>query len=271
VTGLTPGDSYTFTVTATSAGGTSDPSAPSNPVTIDVSQAPQAPLIITSTAGIVGTDLALTTSGGSGTGAIGYTTADGTAAGCAVHESALSVTGAGTCIVTATKAGDGDYLPISSDRTTVTFTAVLIAQAITFTSTPPGPAVVGGPSYTVAATGGDSGNPVTFSLDKTSSGCALDDTTVTFPAAGTCVIDADQAGDDTHRPAPQQRQTFQVVTGSACSSAPFPDVAVSNAFCGDIAWLAGQGIAAGYADGGFHPTAPVSRQAMAAFLHRLPR
>ena len=42
-----------------------------------------------------------------------------------------------------------------------------LAQAISFTSTPPSPAVVGG-TYTPAATGGGSGNPVTFSIDSAS-------------------------------------------------------------------------------------------------------
>ena len=41
----------------------------------------------------------------------------------------------------------------------------------------------------------------------------------------------------------------------------------------DVAWLAGAGISTGTDLGGgrfeFRPTAPVSRQAMAAFLHRL--
>ena len=55
----------------------------------------------------------------------------------------------------------------------------------------------------------------------------------------------------------------------SCQSAPFPDVSVSSQFCGDIAWLAQSGITGGYADGLFHPTTGVSRQAMAAYLHRL--
>ncbi len=53
-----------------------------------------------------------------------------------------------------------------------------------------------------------------------------------------------------------------------CVAAPFNDVPTSNPFCGDIAWMVGTGIADGYADGGYHPTASVSRQAMAAFLAR---
>ena len=51
-------------------------------------------------------------------------------------------------------------------------------------------------------------------------------------------------------------------------SGPFPDVGGTHPFCADIAWLAGEGIAGGYADGTFRPSVAVSRQAMAAFLHR---
>jgi hypothetical protein len=49
----------------------------------------------------------------------------------------------------------------------------------------------------------------------------------------------------------------------------FDDVAVGRPFYLEIHWLADEEISTGYADGGFHPDAPVSRQAMAAFLKRL--
>jgi hypothetical protein len=49
----------------------------------------------------------------------------------------------------------------------------------------------------------------------------------------------------------------------------FGDVAPSHPFVEDIAWMDEQGISTGYADGDFQPEAAVSRQAMAAFLHRL--
>ena len=54
-----------------------------------------------------------------------------------------------------------------------------------------------------------------------------------------------------------------------CPAAPFPDIPVGHPFCGEIRWLVDHGIATGYPDGTFHPTAGVSRQAAAAFLHRL--
>ncbi len=50
----------------------------------------------------------------------------------------------------------------------------------------------------------------------------------------------------------------------------FPDVTVANPLRPAIAWAVEKGITTGFADGGFHPGAVVSRQAAAAFLHRLP-
>jgi|GEM_PF-1040110 len=81
----------------------------------------QAALSLTSVTGSVGTPLTLVTSGGSGTGAVSYTVANGTATGCAVSGSSLSASTVGTCSVTATKAGDTTYVPASSAATTVTF------------------------------------------------------------------------------------------------------------------------------------------------------
>ena len=57
-------------------------------------------------------------------------------------------------------------------------------------------------------------------------------------------------------------------TDPACTADPFSDVGVGGLFCGEIAWLADQGIAGGYPDGSFGATRPISRQAMAAFLYR---
>ena len=52
-------------------------------------------------------------------------------------------------------------------------------------------------------------------------------------------------------------------------TSPFNDVATDSPFYAEVTWMADAGISTGYADGGFHPAANVSRQAMAAFLHRL--
>jgi hypothetical protein len=83
-------------------------------------------------------------------------------------------------------------------------------QTITFTTTPPAPGVVG-QTYTPAATGGASGNPVTFGIDASSAGsCTISGGVVTFAAVGTCVVDADQAGNADYLTASQVQQSIAV-------------------------------------------------------------
>src|ERR1019366_7222135 len=108
------------------------------------------------------------------------------------------------------------YVTNNSSNTVSVISVGLGSQTITFTSTAPSGAVVGRPAYPVTATGGASGNPVTFSIDASStSGCALSGSTVTFAApAGTCVVDANQAGNTSYSAAPQVQQSFSVGAGS---------------------------------------------------------
>lgn len=80
----------------------------------------QATLAVTSLNGVLGRTLTLTATGGSGSGTVTFTVAAGTASGCAVSGTTLRYTSTGTCLVTATKAGDTTYLSISSAATPVT-------------------------------------------------------------------------------------------------------------------------------------------------------
>jgi hypothetical protein len=81
-------------------------------------------------------------------------------------------------------------------------------QTITFTSTPPSNPTVGG-TYQVTATGGPSGNPVFFLIDHSSTdgACSINHmtNTVSFKAAGTCTIDAFQAGNRSYLSATAQQ------------------------------------------------------------------
>ncbi|QCO96745.1 hypothetical protein FCN77_02170 [Arthrobacter sp. 24S4-2] len=58
-------------------------------------------------------------------------------------------------------------------------------------------------------------------------------------------------------------------TYTAPSTAPFSDVRPGDAFHREVSWAAAAGITTGYPDGSYRPGAPVSREAMAAFLYRL--
>ena len=91
----------------------------------------------------------------------------------------------------------------------------LTSQAITFTSPAPTGATAGDATYTVTATGGASGNPVTFTIDPSSNGaCSISGAVVSFLANGTCVIDANQAGNASYAAAPQVQQSFGVTGGT---------------------------------------------------------
>jgi len=103
---------------------------------------------------------------------------------------------------------DWESSPATASATTV---QAQQGQTITFTSTAPAPGIIGR-TYGVTATA-SSGLAVTFSLDATSSGCTISGATVTFTAAGTCKVNADQAGNAAYQAAPRVQQSITVTVG----------------------------------------------------------
>ncbi|MGD0834598.1 MAG: kelch repeat-containing protein, partial [Candidatus Dormibacteria bacterium] len=120
----------------------------------------------------------------------------------------------GTCVIDANQAGNANFSAAAQAQQS--FTVGQGSQTISFTSDAPTDATVGGPAYTLSATGGPSGNPVLFSVDGAStSDCTISGSVVSFPTtAGSCVIDADQAGDANFGAAPETQQSFTVGQGS---------------------------------------------------------
>jgi len=97
----------------------------------------------------------------------------------------------------------------------------LIAQTISFTTGGPLIAYVGGPGYAPAATGGGSGNPVVFTIDgSAASVCTISGGVVSYTGVGTCVINADQAGNSSYAPAPRVQQSFIVGPAATPPTAP---------------------------------------------------
>ncbi|MDQ6526589.1 right-handed parallel beta-helix repeat-containing protein [Nocardioides sp. LHD-245] len=189
--------SGTCFVTATKASDANYLAKSSAQTTVTFASNPQVPLNVTSTSGTVLTPLTLTTTGGSGTGSLTFATTNGTATGCAVASGVLNATTAGTCVVTATKAGDGTYSPISSTPTTVTL-AKAFQVVLTVTSTN---GTVGTPLI-LTASGGSGTGSVTYTVaDGTATGCVITSGALGATAAGTCTVTAVKAGDGTYAPA----------------------------------------------------------------------
>jgi hypothetical protein len=133
--------------------------------------------------------------------------------GSSVDHATVSFIGVGTCKIIAKATASKLWTAAQEEQS---FAVGKGSQTITFTSPVPSSATIGGPTYAVAATGGASGQPVTFTIDAASSSvCSILGSTVSFIGAGTCKIDANQAGDANYNPAPQAQQSFAV--GSAPS------------------------------------------------------
>jgi hypothetical protein len=152
---------------------------------------------------------------------------DSTAASvCSISLGVVSFTGLGTCTIDADQAGNGLYLATTQQQSF----DVKTGQTINFTSTAPVSAVVDGPTYTPTATA-TSSLPVSFSIDPTASSvCSISAGVVSFDAAGTCVIDADQAGDENFHAATQVQQSFSV--GKGVQSISFTSTAPASAAVG---------------------------------------
>ncbi len=149
-------------------------------------------------------------SGGASANPVTFSIDGASTSGCSISGAQVTFEApAGTCVIDANQSGDGAYAAAPQAQQTID--VAKLAQSITFTSTPPANPVVNG-TYDVAATGGASANPVTFSIDGSStSGCTISGTEVTFDApTGTCVIDANQVGDDTYAAAAQAQQSVDI-------------------------------------------------------------
>ncbi|NBU39107.1 MAG: hypothetical protein EBS32_12890, partial [Actinobacteria bacterium] len=162
-------------------------------VDIAASKAAQSTLTISGSAnGTYGTTVTLSTSGGSTAGTV--TWSHGASTACTVDSSgAVSMTsGTGTCTVTATMAGNANYLAVTSSSFTVT--PVKATQAVlTVTSTN----ATYGEDLTLTASGGSGTGALTWT--KVSGTCTLSGATLTPGGANTsCVVRVTRATDSNY-------------------------------------------------------------------------
>ena len=202
----------TCVIDANQAGGAGYQAAPQAQQTVTVSASIGQAISFTSSPpspAIAGGTYAVTARGGGSGNRVTFSISPASGSVCSISGSTVTFDNPGTCVIDANQAGGAGYQAAPQAQQTVKVSAS-ITQAISFTSSPPSTAVAGG-TYTVTATGGGSGSPVTFSIDPASgSVCSISGSTVTFDNPGTCVIDANQAGGAGYQAAPQAQQTVTV-------------------------------------------------------------
>jgi hypothetical protein len=173
--------------------------------TLTIQAASQSALtLITTTPLTFNQSEALSVTGGTTAGAVTYTVTGGpcTITGALLNQLTAN-NGTGICMVTATMAGNGNYNSVTSaPANTVSLSPA--SQTITFTTNPPASAAYN-TSFTVAATGGASGNAVTFTSSGTCSNI-LGTYTMTS-GTGTCSVIANQLGNTNYAAAPPVTKT----------------------------------------------------------------
>jgi len=166
---------------------------------------------------------------GSLTGLSVAITIDGSSSStCSISGGIVSYIASGTCTIDFNQAGDATYAPAAQVQQA--FSVAKATQAISFTSTAPVSAVVGGTGYTPTASATPSGLTVVFTIDSSASAiCSYSTSThaVTFTAVGTCMIDANQPGNASYQAATQVQQSFAVGKGS--QTVTFTSTAPTNA------------------------------------------
>jgi hypothetical protein len=193
------------------------------------------------------TSVTLSGTGGNSGEPVTFTVLSGPGTLSGPDSSTLTVTGAGTIVIAANQPSSINYL--AATEVTASIAVNKASQVITFT--PPSPLTYGVAPITLSATGGPSGNAVTFTC--VSGPCALggmNNSTLTVTGAGTIVIAANQPGAANYSSAPQATASIvigklalvsQAHSASAVYGTPFPT------FTGSLTGVvAGDGISVSY-------------------------
>jgi hypothetical protein len=202
VTGTTAAFSTTGTCTiqATQTGNASYAAATPVSQSFTVSAEGQTITFGTIATQTVGTPLALSATASS---SLGVTYASLTTSVCSVTGTAATMLTSGTCTIQATQPGNSSYAaapPVSQS-----FTVNAATQTITFGN--PGTQTVGTP---LALSATASSNLAVSFASTTTSVCTVSGTSATMLIAGTCTIQATQAGNSSYLAATPVSQTFTV-------------------------------------------------------------
>ena len=138
----------------------------------------------------------------SATATSGLTVGFGASGNCTVSSTTVTITGAGSCTITASQPGDSNYFAAAD--VPQAFSIGKANQTIAFGPLPD--KTTSDPPFPVNATA-SSGLTVSFAA---SGNCTVSGNTVTITGAGTCTITASQAGNSNYFAAPNVPQTFNI-------------------------------------------------------------
>ena len=225
---LTPGNAgSSCVVKATKAQDNNYTAISSSDTTITISKANQNGFSITSASAFTtGSTHTLTASGGQSGGSITWQVTTGI---CTLSGTSLTASrGAVSCTVEATRAGSSNYFAATD---TMVITVDKIVQVLTFQSTPPSSPLVGG-TYTVSVTSDASLAPTISIANSSSQVCTISAGVISFISAGTCTVNAVQAGNDQIAAASASQQisvsTVPTTTTTIASAPGSQDPAVST-------------------------------------------
>ena len=136
---------------------------------------------------------------------------DKSSSGCSLGDGKVTFTGSGTCVVDFNDAGNSTYAAATQVSQSIT---VYAENSIT-TSTFPDAGSAGG-SYAPGANA-TSGDKVVITLDKYSTGCALNDGWVDFSGSGTCKVNFNDPGNGAFAAADQVQRSVKVYSANTIS------------------------------------------------------
>ncbi len=227
----------TTTITASQAGDANYNAAPNATQTLTVNQATQT-ITFGALADKDDTDpnFQLTASGGGSGNPVTYTSSNPAVAiivdNLGVPDpngTYVDIIAAGTTTITASQAGNANYLAATPVlQNLVVNNTSLLPQAITGlagTDTK----TYGAAPYNLTATGGGSGNPVTYVSDNplVATATGLNGATITIVGPGVANITASQAGNGSYNPAPDTTQVLTVlqknltISGAVADNKPY--------------------------------------------------
>jgi hypothetical protein len=151
---------------------------------------------------------------------LAVTYASTTPATCSVSGSTATLIATGTCSLTASQSGNGDYLAAASVAASFTIKPARASQTIAF-PTPAATALDAGPVALAASA--SSGLAVSYA-SLTPAVCTLSGSQVSLIAAGTCTVQASQPGNDNWLAAAPVSVSFTITDATVSAAGSDGDV-----------------------------------------------